>query len=297
MTYSISTISKILTGDTSSPLEDLAITELIIDSRKLSYPESALFFALNSSRRDGHDFIGAAYAAGVRAFVVSRTLPEQDYPQAVFLHVSDPLQALQKLAAHHRSRFSYPVIGITGSNGKTVVKEWLYQLLNRDFSIVRSPRSYNSQIGVPLSIWEMDEDHTLGIFEAGISLPGEMEKLAEIIRPTIGVLTQIGAAHDEGFSSRAVKATEKRKLFEGASIPEPIEVADRVVEGGMTRITDRGGEVIVIPFTDEASVQNALNVGNYTSIAITFVTSYFLVKNILPEYWIVELIMAQLGWI
>ena len=137
----------------------------------------------------------------------------------MFFGVPDPLHALQKLAATHRRRFSYPVIGITGSNGKTVVKEWLYQLLNSDFSIVRSPRSYNSQIGVPLSVWEMSDRNTLAIFEAGISRPGEMEKLAWIIRPTIGVLTQIGAAHDEGFSSRQEKEMEKRKLFEGALCP------------------------------------------------------------------------------
>ena len=258
MIYSISTISKILTGATASLNQDHVITELITDSRKISYPDTSLFFALSSSRRDGHDFIAEAYAAGVRAFVVSRTVSEQDYPQAIFLQVPDSLQGLQKLAAHHRSRFSYPVIGITGSNGKTIVKEWLYQLLNPDYSIVRSPRSYNSQIGVPLSIWEMDEHHTLGIFEAGISMPGEMEKLAKIIRPTIGVLTQIGAAHDEGFSSRAEKEQEKRKLFEGAILPQPVEVKFRTVQGGRTILTDIHGEVIEIPFTDEASIENAL---------------------------------------
>ncbi len=271
MSYSISTIYKILTGATASLDQGYVITELIIDSRKITpaerlnhfseandYPRNNLFFALVTDRRNGHDFIAAAYAAGVRAFVVSQDIDSSLFPEAFFIKVADTLEALQKLAAYHRSQFRYPVIGITGSNGKTIVKEWLCQLLNLYFRIVRSPRSYNSQIGVPLSVWRMSHLHDLAIFEAGISKAGEMEKLAAIIRPTIGILTNIGAAHDEGFTSRAAKETEKRKLFEGANIPEPIEVADRIVEGGSTSITDRRGEVIVIPFTDEASIQNAL---------------------------------------
>ncbi len=140
--------------------------------------------------------------------------------------VKDTLSALQQLAAYHRQQFNIPVIGITGSNGKTIVKEWLYQLLNEDFNIVRSPKSYNSQIGVPLSVWQMNEHNTLAIFEAGISKPGEMEKLENIIRPTIGVLTNIGEAHGEGFSSADEKAKEKIKLF--ASCPAIVHSKDNM---------------------------------------------------------------------
>ena len=135
------------------------------------------------------------------------------YPDANFILVENTLDALQHLASYHRKQFNFPVIGITGSNGKTIVKEWLYQLLHKDYNIVRSPKSYNSQIGVPLSVWQMNEQHSLAIFEAGISQPGEMEKLEEIIQPTIGILTNIGEAHSEGFNSFTEKALEKIKLF------------------------------------------------------------------------------------
>ncbi len=258
MTYSISNITHLLSGAPARIDPDFVVTELSYDSRKLPYPNRTLFFALVSERRDGHDFISDAYAAGVRGFVVSRSVDRQNYPDAVFIEVTDTRTALQQLAAHHRAQFSIPVIGITGSNGKTIVKEWLYQLLSPDHTIVRSPRSYNSQLGVPLSVWNMNASHTLGIFEAGISLPGEMEKLAGIIRPTIGVLTNLGAAHDEGFASRAEKENEKRKLFEGAQMPVPVDVSDRIEEKGFTKLIETHGETIEIPFTDEASIQNAL---------------------------------------
>ena len=176
---------------------DISFEHLLLDSRKVYSPLNSLFFALKGPRRDGHQFIPELYKKGVRSFVVSE---EQDiliYPEAIFIKVSDTLVALQQIAIHHRSLFDKPVIGITGSNGKTIVKEWLYQLLQEEYHIVRSPKSYNSQIGVPLSIWQMDEQHTLGIFEAGISKHGEMETLEKIIQPTIGVLTNIGEAHSE----------------------------------------------------------------------------------------------------
>lgn len=255
MSYTISDIAKILqipSVDSGAVIQDLSH-----DTRKISRPENSLFFALSSDRRDGHDFIPQAYDAGVRAFVVSRSVDPDAFPQAIFLSVPDTLAALQTLAAHHRAQFSIPIIGITGSNGKTMVKEWLYQLLSPDFSIIRSPRSFNSQLGVPLSVWGINGSHTLGIFEAGISRPGEMEKLARIIRPTIGVLTHLGAAHDEGFSSRDQKETEKRKLFEGAVLPESIVLADRSLVDGQTRLVASNGDAILIPFTDEASIQNA----------------------------------------
>ena len=141
------------------------------------------------------------------------TIETSLYPEANFLLVNDTLDALQQLAAYHRQQFNIPVIGITGSNGKTIVKEWLYQLLHEDYNIVRSPKSYNSQIGVPLSVWQMNEQHTLAIFEAGISQQGEMEKLEKIIRPTIGVLTNIGEAHSEGFIDDDQKFKGKTELF------------------------------------------------------------------------------------
>jgi alanine racemase len=256
VSYTLADIARILSvPDISS---DAVVSELITDSRKITYPEKSLFFALTSSRRNGHDFLSDAYKAGVRAFVVSESVDKNSYPDAFFIQVPDTLAALQQLAVHHRRQFDYPVIGITGSNGKTVVKDWLYQLLCADHQIVRSPRSYNSQIGVPLSVWRMDASHDLAIFEAGISQPGEMDKLAAIIRPTIGVLTHIGAAHDEGFSSRAEKEQEKRILFASATQPEPIRLASRTVKDDHTELTDEKGESICIPFTDEASVQNAL---------------------------------------
>lgn len=192
------------------------ISALITDSRRIVNAPEGLFFAL-SNRRDGHTFIAEAYTAGVRNFVVKHPVGE-GLTGANILIVHDVLAALQTLAAHHRSRFTLPVIGITGSNGKTIVKEWLYQLMLADKHIVRSPKSYNSQIGVPLSVWKIDKGHDLGIFEAGISTTGEMSKLEAIIKPTIGVLTHLGSAHDEGFESRSQKILEKLKLFKHVDV-------------------------------------------------------------------------------
>ena len=158
----------------------------------------------------------SAYKKGVRNFVVQQTVLKNLYPDANIIVVNDVLIALQQLASYHRKRFNIPVIGITGSNGKTIVKEWLYQLLSDEYNIVRSPKSFNSQLGVPLSILQMGEQHTLGIFEAGISHPGEMQHLQKIIQPTIGILTNIGQAHSAGFSSKAEKLQEKLLLFTDA---------------------------------------------------------------------------------
>jgi alanine racemase len=200
------------------PAHDAVIEYLLIDSRKIVFPATSLFFAISGPRRDGHQFIREVYERGVRNFVVKKDFNTNAFAGANFLKVNDVVTALQHLAAHHRSCFRIPVIGITGSNGKTIVKEWLNQLLQKDHSIVRSPRSYNSQLGVPLSVWQMNEQHTLGIFEAGISRPGEMAQLAKIIQPTIGILTNIGDAHSEGFESEHAKAIEKALLFSGAPI-------------------------------------------------------------------------------
>lgn len=191
------------------------VEHLLIDSRKLLYPSSSLFFSLPGLRRQGGSFVNDLYNRGVRNFIVdaSFNVKPGDVEGANIIAVQNVLQALQQLTAHHRAQFGFPVIGITGSNGKTIVKEWLYQLLQSDFNIVRSPKSYNSQIGVPLSVWQMNPSHTLGIFEAGISMMGEMEKLEKVLLPSIGIFTNIGDAHSEGFESTAVKISEKVKLF------------------------------------------------------------------------------------
>lgn len=193
---------------------------ILTDSRSLCFPEETLFFALKTKRNDGHKYIADLHRRGVRNFVVSE-LPEETagkFADSNFLKVTNPLKALQKLAARHREKFQIPTIGITGSNGKTVVKEWLYQLLSPDKVVTRSPRSYNSQIGVPLSVWLMNEHTEVGIFEAGISEMGEMETLRPIIQPTIGILTNIGGAHQENFPSLQDKCMEKLQLFKDCDV-------------------------------------------------------------------------------
>jgi alanine racemase len=195
------------------------VRDLLIDSRKLQHPVSTLFFAIEGARLDGHNYLFDLYAKGVRSFVVSKE--DVDYMSlkgADVILVKNAVDALQKLALHHRQKFSLPVIGITGSNGKTMVKEWLNQLLFEDYRIVRSPKSYNSQIGVSLSLWQIDEENNLGIFEAGISEPGEMERLEKLIKPTIGIFTNVGDAHSGGFLNIKHKTKEKLKLFVNADI-------------------------------------------------------------------------------
>ncbi len=216
--YSLSQIETIISGIFSGT-ESNVIKYLSVDSRKIFFPKETLFFAIVTEQRDGHSFLMELYEQGVRSFVVNRNIAKDDFKDAGFITVSDTLLALQKLAAYHRSQFNIPVIGITGSNGKTIVKEWLHQLLAADYNIVRSPKSYNSQIGVPLSVWQMNEANTLAIFEAGISRPGEMEALQKIIQPTIGILTNIGVAHDEGFENQQEKIHEKLQLFDANNIP------------------------------------------------------------------------------
>jgi alanine racemase len=213
--YTVAEIAAIVSGKPVyrglSP--DYTVTQLAVDSRTLFHPGHTLFFALHGVRQDGHQFIGPLAEKGVKVFVVTAGIPFTPPEDGAWIETADALEALQRLAAYHRSRFSFPVIGITGSNGKTVVKEWLHDLLSGPFSVVRSPRSYNSQTGVPLSVWHLQEENTLALLEAGISQPGEMEKLETIIRPTLGVLTNIGDAHQENFSSLEQKTAEKLKLF------------------------------------------------------------------------------------
>ena len=214
MKYSIEKVTALI-GARRYGTQEGDIRWLLTDSRSLCFPEETLFFALHSQRNDGHRYIGELYRRGVRHFVVEQ-VPEAYqtiYPEANFLRVPHTLAALQRLAERHRDEFSVPVVGITGSNGKTMVKEWLYQLLLPSQKIVRSPRSYNSQIGVPLSVWLLNEQTEVAIFEAGISQPGEMYALRDIIQPTIGVLTSLGTAHQENFRSMEEKCMEKLELM------------------------------------------------------------------------------------
>ena len=297
MTYTIENIASVVKGRLQSTDPHAEIEQLLIDSRKLTYPATSLFFALDGPRRNGHLFIEDLYRRGVRNFVVHRSTDPGSIPGSNIVTVDDTLAALQALAAHHRNQFEFPIIGITGSNGKTIVKEWLNQLLNHKYNIVRSPKSYNSQIGVPLSVWQINEKHNLGIFEAGISRLGEMEKLEAIIKPGIGILTNIGEAHSEGFSSPLEKALEKLELFKDSKILiYPLDhsyVEQLNIEGehrsylrkdvelyswsrvlpAWLRITDiekKGDQTILhalnnskelrllIPFTDDASIENAI---------------------------------------
>ena len=194
--------------------DEIRIKDILIDSRRMITPDQSMFFALKTKRDNGHHYIDDLYQKGLRYFVVSSENSwEERFPEGSFFLVPDTLAALQQLAAAHRMNFDIPVIGITGSNGKTIVKEWIFQLMSPQKKLVRSPKSYNSQIGVPLSVWQMNERHEIAIFEAGISEPDEMDRLQNIIKPTVGIFTNIGEAHSEKFISLAQKIGEKLKLF------------------------------------------------------------------------------------
>lgn len=293
LTYTIREIAVLLKAK-ATIVNDQPISWLLTDSRSSFFPEESLFFALKTSRNDGHRYIVDLYKRGIRHFVVSDpAVKAADLPEASILLVPDTLLALQQLAAAHRRRFDCPVWAITGSNGKTIVKEWLWQLLRTDVEVVRSPRSYNSQIGVPLSVWQLDAGTALGLFEAGISQHGEMEALQKVIQPTMGLLTNIGAAHQENFTSLAGKAAEKVKLFKTCSTivycqdhdeahqaltaayppdvlvgwslknPQaPLNVSKHELDGLRTAITYtwKGQEGnLVMPFADDPSVENALH--------------------------------------
>lgn len=264
---------------------DMEIDNVSIDSRSLQNNNGTLFFALGGQNRNGHDYIAQLIEKGVQNFVVTH-IPENALSKANFFIVDDTLTALQDFAGWYRQQFDLPVIAITGSSGKTIVKEWLNFLLSPDFNIIRSPKSYNSQVGVPLSVISINEKHNLGIFEAGISTTNEMQKLEEIIRPDIGVLTNIGSAHDEGFASRQEKIAEKLKLFKNCKtviLKKDDEVVQLLqpdtntftwsygdgadVNIGVTSlgnatalniISDTENFTTSIPFTDEASVENAI---------------------------------------
>lgn len=211
----IKEIAKIIKGRFLTFKTNDEILHLSIDSRKVSDPLSTLFFAIKGERHDGHAYFQEMYNKGVRNFVVSTISYHIVVHEDVnIIFAKDSVRAMQRLAIFHRKRFNIPVIGITGSNGKTIVKEWLSLLLAPEHKVIKSPKSFNSQIGVPLSVWNMNKDHDLAIFEAGISKPNEMKNLTRIIKPTIGVFTNIGAAHDENFSGYSEKTREKIQLFE-----------------------------------------------------------------------------------
>jgi len=285
MAYSIQTICLVVKGQFISQHSDDTIENLVYDSRRILQPSSSLFFALKTEHNDGHKYLLNAYKKGIRNFIVSDH-PANKLAEANIILVEDSLSALQEVASFHRDHFSFPVIGITGSNGKTIVKEWLNHLLGEDYKIVRSPKSFNSQIGVPLSVWQMNEQHTLGIFEAGISSSGEMEQLEKIIQPTIGVLTNIGEAHSEGFLDDTHKLAEKLLLFKNCPVliarnkdvggkKELIEKDTRLLTWGSaesntfviktiqkqrekTEVTityQSSTNTIVVPFADDASIE------------------------------------------
>lgn len=214
MNYDIKDIVKLINCKAIINCEYSNIKYILTDSRKLIWPQETIFTAIMTSSGDGHRFISELYSEGVRNFIVSdKYTIKKEFSEANYIISKDPLRTLQQLAAAHRKQFSVPVIGITGSNGKTIVKEWLYQLLRNDYYITRSPKSYNSQIGIPLSVWEMDNNTQLGIFEAGISKVGEMQYAESIICPNIGIFTNLGQAHQEGFESSEQKLKEKLLLF------------------------------------------------------------------------------------
>ena len=320
MSYTIAQVAKIIGAslddarDYDTAALNTQIDWLLTDSRSLAFPETSLFFALRTATGDGHRYISALLQRGVRNFVVNddynlATLTADSAnpltADAHFLRVKSPLHALQQLAAAHRAQFALPVVGITGSNGKTIVKEWLYQLLCPSEQVTRSPRSFNSQIGVPLSVWLLNAQSRIGIFEAGISRKGEMAKLRDIIQPTIGLITNIGAAHEANFSSMEEKCAEKLQLFthcealvycaddaligttldkmgfEGKRItwskkgkPAQYHFSTHVLSDSteisfqLAEISEDGSYVFsqnqesvqfFIPFTDEASIENAIH--------------------------------------
>ncbi|MFM7430052.1 MAG: Mur ligase family protein, partial [Flammeovirgaceae bacterium] len=278
-----SELANICAGRFLQLVSERQVKTLLIDSRKSVVADGSVFFAIKGIRHDGHAHLQELYHLGIRQFVVEQAIDVHLFTEANILLVDSSIDAIQKIAAHHRSTFSIPIIGITGSNGKTVIKEWLYQLLSNDQNIAKNPGSYNSQVGVPLSVWQLQSHHQLGIFEAGISQRSEMEKLAAIIQPTIGIFTNIGTAHDEGFLNRQEKINEKSKLFKNvkvliycadhAEIDRAIKVQNipsiswgmssaatirfQEIEGGVHVNYQNLSFELKWPFRDKASIENA----------------------------------------
>ncbi len=286
--YLVSEIAGIIAAKKTVVAADLVVTELVYDSRQVYQGEKSLFFAI-TALRDGHRYIAAAYERGVRSFVVSKgDLDVSLFSAANFLWVENVITALQALATHQRDRFHAPIIGITGSNGKTIVKEWLYQLLSPERNVYQSPKSYNSQLGVALSLWSLSDQYDIALIEAGISQEGEMQRLADMIRPDIGVLTNIGVAHADGFLSKQAKLQEKLKLFQKSEVlifptrymlgDQQISVASPLswgsessdhwqilnIEVGATEsevlLSEQKEQIsLILPFVDQASIENCLS--------------------------------------
>ncbi|PWJ42281.1 bifunctional UDP-N-acetylmuramoyl-tripeptide:D-alanyl-D-alanine ligase/alanine racemase [Sediminitomix flava] len=273
---------------TAELLKNQTIKFIEVDSRKVISPSQTLFVALSGQKTDGHHYISELYKQGCRSFLCQKGKVNFDaFPEAVFYEVEDTLVSFQELIQDHRQRFTYPVIGITGSNGKTIIKEWLYTLLEEDFRVVKSPKSYNSQIGVPLSVWQMKPVHEIGIFEAGVSKKGEMLNLQKMIQPTTGIFTNIGQAHGEGFSSMKEKVEEKASLFKDSSCViycKDHQLVDDVLnnqihlswsttnptadfyfelesksESGTTFYYSEDDIKLSFPFADQASLENAFH--------------------------------------
>jgi alanine racemase len=287
--YSIENIASIIEGTfvIKSNGND-KIAHLLFDTRKIIFAETSLFFALKSNKNNGHKYLNDAYDTGIRNFIISEPIDVSNFENANIILVENTQIALQKLSTHHRNLFHIPIIGITGSNGKTIVKEWLYQLLNHQLNICKNPKSYNSQVGVPLSVWQLNNQHQLGVFEAGISEPNEMQTLSQILKPTIGLFNYLGNAHSEGFTNDGEKLNEKLQLFThvkqlvfcadqplvneaiqsfanhhhtnlfswskvGNDAHFQFEVKEQI---NVTKINYKQLKII-IPFTDEASIWNA----------------------------------------
>jgi len=296
--YDINSIQKILNAQSHIVSNDI-INHLIYDSRSLVSTTDSLFFALKGKHRDGHNFIKELYDRNIKNFVVSQ-LPKdiQYFKNANFLVVSNTLNALQQIAKFHRNTTKTKIVGVTGSNGKTIVKEWLYHVLYNKQKVIRSPKSYNSSIGVPLSVWLMDEGHETAIFEAGISFPGEMQSLSLIIKPDIGIFTNIGDAHQENFQHLTDKINEKLILFEECNTliynKDHKQIHECIINNKNLKtvslfswsakeyanlqiksINNNNNGVIIkgvfennnlsisIPFIDKASIENAIHVWSY----------------------------------
>ncbi len=289
--YTIQEIARIVNGEVIGNTNNYVIRYLATDSRKITFPEESVFFALSGPQYNGHLFISKAIEAGVNSFIISDRNSVVDNA-GCFVLVNDTTEALQKLAAHHRSQFSIPIIGITGSNGKTITKDWLAFVLSADYNVCKNPKSYNSQIGVPLSVWNLQPEHEIGIFEAGISEPGEMQKLQPIIAPNFGIFTNIGSAHEENFDSQIEKIKEKLQLFKNCThiilsvknplieveaekmFPDKLFITWSEEDGAQYKVTHKrlsnkteifitdgdDNYSFIIPFSDSASIENAVNV-------------------------------------
>ncbi len=274
LNYKIEDIARV-TGGTLRGNGNEDIHRVFIDSRNHINPNNSLFIAIRGPYNDGHNYLLDLYQKGIRNFMIDRSSrkslisklrlfskeADANFSDANIIVVNNTLEAMQRFSAYHRGHFGIPVIGVTGSNGKTIVKEWLYHFLREEYNVVRSPKSYNSQVGVPLSVFEMNNEHQLAIFEAGISHPGEMSKLHKIIAPTHGILTHIGTAHSQNFRSSSHLTSEKELLFDGcSSVTKFNKLGDTnyIIDShnGSTTLNINNNDY-VIPFADDASIQNA----------------------------------------